>query len=58
MTRFAKPPCPIGRHGYHQYEKRRDLSTKQCRVWVCRLCERALSVNRQTGNVRERKVAA
>ena len=56
-TKFAKPPCPVGSHGFHQYEKREDLSTKDCRVWECRLCDRRLGVNRKNGNVRERKCA-
>ena len=54
-TKFRTPPCPEGTHGYHQYEK--IDGTRNCRVWRCRLCDRTLGVNRDTGNVRERSSA-
>ncbi|MYA41511.1 MAG: hypothetical protein F4Z31_07150 [Gemmatimonadetes bacterium] len=57
-TKFAKPPCPVGFHGYHQYTRDREQDTKRCRVHVCRLCDRTLTVNRKTGNVREERSAA
>ena len=57
-TRFAKPPCPIGTDGHHQYTRDGGRETKLCRVWRCRLCARTLSVNRKTGNVREKRSAA
>ena len=52
-TKFAKPPCPVDTNGYHQYTDEEE--TKVCRVWRCRLCGRTLTVNRKTGNVRERE---
>lgn len=54
-TKFAKPPCPVGFHGYHQYEKIEE--TRNCRVYRCRLCDRTLGINVRTGNVRERSAA-
>lgn len=57
-TKFAKPPCPIGSHGFHQYVRDREQETRRCMVWVCRLCDRTLTVNRKTGNVREKTTDA
>jgi hypothetical protein len=54
-TKFAKPPCPVGSQGFHQYVKLEE--TRGCRVWRCRLCDRTLGINRESGNVRERSCA-
>ena len=53
--RFAKPPCPVGLHGHHQYEHKTERDTDLVQVHACRLCGRTLAVNRLTGNTRQRK---
>lgn len=56
-TKFAKPPCPVGFHGFHNYQALAELQTRNCRVYQCRLCDRTLGVNRKSGHVRERSAA-
>ena len=56
-TKFAKPECPVGSQGFHQYVRDREQDTNRCHVWVCRLCQRTLGINVKTGNVRERTAA-
>ncbi len=56
-AKFAKPPCPVGSMGFHQFEKPEDLQTRGCIVKRCRLCGRTLGINRKSGHVRERSVA-
>lgn len=36
----AKPKCPVGQHGFHQYERTRE--TKQYVTSTCRLCGRVV----------------
>ena len=52
MAKFAKPECPVGFHGYHQYER---SETRASVVWTCRLCERTLVKSKKLGTLRERK---
>ena len=56
--RFAKPPCPVGLHGLHQYEHKATRDTDLVQIHVCRLCGRTLSVNRLTGHTRQRKAGS
>ena len=49
---FARPPCPVGSQGYHQYVLRDDLSNDNSQVWKCRLCDRRVQIDRITGRVR------
>ena len=53
--RFATPPCPVGLHGFHQYEHKHDRATDVVQIHACRLCGRTLAVNKLTCNVRQRK---
>lgn len=51
-TKFAKPPCPVGSGGRHQYERIEE--TRRCWVWRCRCCGRTVGISVRTGHVRER----